>query len=471
MLFAILLYSVLLIALGFFTSRRVKRAADFYVAGRGLGAPLLFSTFLAANLGAGSTVGVAGLGYRDGLSAWWWVGSAGIGSLLLAYAIGPRIYRIACDHDLFTVGDYLELRYSRTVRLLMAAMLWLGSPAILAAQLIAMGFIFNVVAGLPPVWGSVLGGVLVTVYFTAGGLLSSAWVNLVQVIVKAVGFTLALPWALHHVAGWDAIRAASAATAPGEATVSAAGYLSLTGIGWDGILGYAVVLIPSFCISPGLIQKLYGAKSEETIRRGVGLQGVTLLVYSFMPVLLGMAAFARFPGLENPELALPTLLAEAFPAWLGGLMLAAIFSAELSSADAVLFMLSTSVARDLVQPLSRGEMSDRRLLRATRVTAVIAGFVGVALAAWLQSIVSALLIFYSLLVVSLLVPLIAGLYSRRTTAAAATASIVSAVPATLAVHLLTNGQGWGLLSPVGLGILVSLVTLASFSLKRISNQE
>ena len=56
MLCAILLYSALLIALGFFTSRRVKRAADFYVAGRGLGAPLLFSTFLAANLGAGSTV-------------------------------------------------------------------------------------------------------------------------------------------------------------------------------------------------------------------------------------------------------------------------------------------------------------------------------------------------------------------------------------------------------------------------------
>ena len=464
MLFAILLYSALLIALGFFTSRRVKRAADFYVAGRGLGAPLLFSTFLAANLGAGSTVGVAGLGYRDGLSAWWWVGSAGIGSLLLAYAIGPRIYRIARDHDLFTVGDYLELRYNRTVRLLMAAMLWLGSPAILAAQLIAMGFIFNVVAGLPPVWGSVLGGVLVTIYFTAGGLLSSAWVNLVQVIVKAVGFTLALPWALHHVAGWDAIRVASAEAS----TVSAASYLSLTGIGWDGILGYAIVLIPSFCISPGLIQKLYGAKSEGTIRTGVGLQGVTLLAYSFMPVLLGMAAFARFPGLENPELALPTLLAEAFPPWLGGLMLAAIFSAEVSSADAVLFMLSTSVARDLVQPLSRREMSDRRLLRVTRTTAVIAGFVGVALAAWLQSIVSALLIFYSLLVVSLLVPLIAGLYSRRTTAAAATASIVTAVPATLAVHLLTNGQGWGLLSPVGLGILVSLVTLAAFSLSRVS---
>ena len=176
-----------------------------------------------------------------------------------------------------------------------------------------------------------------------------------------------------------------------------------------------------------------------------------------------MIALARFPGLENPELALPTLLAEAFPAWLGGLMLAAIFSAEVSSADAVLFMLSTSVARDLVQPLSRGEMSDRQLLRVTRMTAVLAGVVGVALAVWLQSILSALLIFYSLLVVSLLVPLIAGLYFRRTTAAAATASIVTAVPATLAVHLLTNGEGWGQLTPVAVGLLVSAAVLLAFA--------
>ena len=460
MIVAILLYSALLIALGFFTSRRVKRAADFYVAGRGLGTPLLFSTFLAANLGAGSTVGVAGFGYRDGLSAWWWVGSAGIGSFLLAYAIGPRIYRIAREHNLFTVGDYLELRYSRTVRLPVAAMLWLGSPAILAAQLIAMGFIFNVVTGLSPVWGSMLGGMLVTVYFTAGGLLSSAWVNLVQVIVKAAGFALALPWALHNIAGWDAIRAVVRANA---SATSAAAYLSFTGIGWGGILGYAVVLIPSFCISPGLIQKLYGAKSEATIRAGVGLQGVALLFYSFMPVLLGMIAVVRFPGLENPELALPTLLAEAFPAWLGGLMLAAIFSAEVSSADAVLFMLSTSVARDLVQPLSRGPMSDRRLLLVTRMTAILGGLVGLVLAVWLQSILSALLIFYSLLVVSLLLPLVTGLYSRGTTAAAATASIASGVPATLAVHTMTHGEGWGLLTPAAVGLLVSAVVLLAFA--------
>jgi SSS family solute:Na+ symporter len=458
----LVLYSLLLVVIGIVSARRVVGSSDFYVAGRRLSTPLLFSTFLAANLGAGSTVGVAGFGYADGLSAWWWVASAGFGSLALAFWIGPRIYCIAAKHNLYTVGDYLELRYNRQVRLLMAVLLWLGSLAILAGQLIALGFILNVVAGIRAEWGMVFGGVIVTLYFTAGGLLSTSWVNLVQVCVKAVGFGLALPWALSNIAGWHEIQAAAA-----QATVvNAASYLSPFGIGISGIFGYVIILIPSFFVSPGLLQKLYGARDEQTIRRGVGLQGLVLLVYSAFPVLLGMIAFVRFPGLANPELALPTLLAQGFPAWLGGLMLAAIFSAEVSSADAVLFMLSTSVARDFYQTTVRPQASDVALLRVTRITAVAGGLAGTALALWFGSILKALLVFYSLLVVTLFVPLVAGLYSARPTARAAFTAMVLSAPATFAVHIATEGKGFGLLTPVAAGILLSALIFIAFPARR-----
>ncbi len=68
-------YSVVMIAAGFWLTKRVKGADDFFVAGRNLSAGMLFSTLLAANIGAGSTVGVAGLAYRYGVSAWWWIGA------------------------------------------------------------------------------------------------------------------------------------------------------------------------------------------------------------------------------------------------------------------------------------------------------------------------------------------------------------------------------------------------------------
>src|SRR5437764_12603497 len=106
---------------GLWIGRRVRAANDFFVAGRRLGPGLIFATMLAANIGAGSTVGATGIGYSHGVSAWWWVGSAAIGSSVLAVWIGPAMRREAAAHGLRTVGDYLEYRYSRSVRGIVAA--------------------------------------------------------------------------------------------------------------------------------------------------------------------------------------------------------------------------------------------------------------------------------------------------------------------------------------------------------------
>src|SRR5947207_10354021 len=98
-------YSLTLMALGLWIGRRVRGASDFFVAGRRLGPGLVFSTMLAANIGAGSTVGATSRGYLNCVVAWWWVGSAAIGSLVLAFWIGPAIRRIAEAQGLRTVGD------------------------------------------------------------------------------------------------------------------------------------------------------------------------------------------------------------------------------------------------------------------------------------------------------------------------------------------------------------------------------
>ena len=122
----IVVYSVAQMALGLWVARRVT-TSDFFVAGRALGPGLLFATFLAANIGAGSTIGAPGSATATGCRRWWWVGSAGIGSLVLAFWVGPRIRRLAAEHDLKTVGDFLEWRYGRRVRAIVAALLWVGT--------------------------------------------------------------------------------------------------------------------------------------------------------------------------------------------------------------------------------------------------------------------------------------------------------------------------------------------------------
>ncbi len=402
-LFFLLLYSAVLVGLGLWIGRQVKAAGAFFVTGRRLGPVLLFATVLAANIGAGSTVGAAGLGYRDGLAAWWWVGSAGIGTLLLAFWIGPKIWRIAKEHDLYTVGDYLELRYGPSVRGIVAALLWLATLAILAGQLIAFAWILDVVADVPKWAGCLIAGGVMTVYFTAGGLLTSAWVNLVQLVVLIVGFGIALPWALSAAGGWEAVVAA----APAEPD-----YFGFWKSGRSGVV-YMALLVPAFIISPGLIQKVYGARDERTVRLAVGLAGVALLLFAAVPPLLGIIAHALAPDLANHELALPTVLTLGLPPAIGAIGLAAVFSAEVSSADAILFMLSTSLSEDLYKRFVKPEASDRDVLRVARWAAVLGGGTAVGLALGLPSVIGALSVFYTLLGVSLFVPLVAGLHSRR----------------------------------------------------------
>jgi len=450
-------YSILLIVLGLAVGRLVKSTGVFFVAGRKLSPALLFATLLAANIGAGSTVGATGLGYRDGLSAWWWVGSAGIGSLFLAFWIGPKIWRIAYDHDLRTVGDYLEHRYGPSVRAVIATLLWFLTLVILAGQLIAISTILNVVAEVPRVWGCIVGGIVMTTYFAAGGLLTSAWVNAVQIVVLLAGFGVALPMALAAAGGWDAVLATQAAATPGYVSFWRGG-----GSGWI----FAAMIVPAFIVSPGILQKVYGARDACAIRIGVAANGLVLLLFAFVPPLLGMIARVHHPDLTNHELALATVLVHELPVAVGTLGLAAVFSAEVSSCDAILFMLSTSLSQDLYRRFVSPSASDARVLQVARLAAIGGGALGVLLAIVIPTVIQALSAFYSVLSVCLFVPIVAGLYTRRAGTPEALSAIGTGVAALAAVHLATGGIGFGAWTPALVGLVVSGLGFSLLALAR-----
>ena len=455
----ILLYSTAQIALGVWVARRVKGSRDFFVAGRSLGPGLLFATFLAANIGAGSTIGATGLAYRDGLAAVWWVGSAGLGSIVLALWVGPRIRRIAAEHDLRTVGDFLDWRYDRRVRATVAALLWMGTIAILGGQLIGIAAILTVVVGIPKMAGCALGALVVTIYFGAGGLKSSAVVNVVQLAVKILGFAIALPLVLGAVGGLGGLRAAM--PDPGFWNPWMHG-----GSGWI----FVAMLGPNFIVSPGLLQKVYGARDDRTVRIGVGLNAVALLLYALMPTLLGMAARVLHPdlltaGVLHPdlpsrELALPYLFMYDLPFWVGALGLAAVFSAEVSAADAVLFMLATSLSQDLYKRFVNPAASDRQVLRVARAASVAGGLAALAVAFLSKTVVDALSIFYTLVSVSLFVPIVAGLYLRRPRAVEALAAIAGGVAAVVAAQLWNAGKPIGVFTPAMFGLAAAAVAFA-----------
>ena len=397
---------------------------------------------LASNIGAGSTVNAAALGYRDGLSAWWWVGSAGLGSIVLALWIGPRIRRLAATHDLHTVGDFLEHRYGQSVRATITSLLWIGTLAILAGQLMALGWVLNVITGVDRWVGCVIGGVVVTVYFTAGGLLTAVWVNVVQLAVLLAGFIIALPLAVSSVGGWVHVV---------DSTRDIDGYWNLWSGGGSGWF-YLAMLGPAFIVSPGLLQKVYGARDDVAVRAGVGLNALALLFFAAAPPLLGMVARSVYPELSNQDLALPTLLMDTLPPLVGALGLAARFSAEVSSSDVILFMLATSLSQDLYRRFVAPAATDAQVLRVARRAAIVGGVLGTALAIVSESIADVLTFFYTLLSVSLFVPVIAGLYLRRVTSPEALGAIAAGVALLIVVQVGTAGQGVAGLTPAMLGL-------------------
>ena len=442
MLSFIFIYAVILVAIGAFIGRKAKSASDFFVGGRKFGTGLLFTSLIAANLGAGSTVGVTALAYTHGVSAWWWIGSAGIGSIILAYIVGPKIWSIAREHNYYTLSDYLDARYSKVFSGIISLMMACGTLALFAGQLLGIAWILEVAAGIPKIHGVIIGAAVTTLYFAAGGLLSSAVVNIVEVAVILAGFVIAVPYALNYAGGIEGIKA----------HVNNPSYFDIFGMGSGAIIGYIVMLVPSFFISPGLIGKVFAAKDLRAVRNGTALNGLVQLIFAVIPVIIGMAAGACIPGLTRADLALPSAMKEMMPYFAASLALAGIFAAEVSTADTVLYMLAGSITNDIYKRFINPTVTDKNLLRLSRVVTVICGVIGVVLALRLESIISALTIFYSLMSVSLSAPLIFGLFTKR---AGNLGAVMSAVlGAGLTVYMTFGGFG-GHVSVMGVSLNAS----------------
>jgi SSS family solute:Na+ symporter len=174
-----------------------------------------------------------------------------------------------------------------------------------------------------------------------------------------------------------------------------------------------------------------------------------------------LTARVLHPALANPELALPTLLARDLPPAVGALGLAALFSAELSAADAVLFMLSTSLAQDLYHRFVRPKADERQVLLVVRLAAAAAGAAGIAIAIFAPSVVDALKLFYGMMGAGLFVPVVGALLRPRAGSAAGLSAVIAGASAmVIAQFALPAGQLPSWCPPSLVGIVASALAFA-----------
>jgi len=444
----VLVYLVAMIAFGFWGRRRAQSQSDFLVAGRRLGPMLYSGTMAAVVLGGASTIGGVGLGYQYGLSGMWLVVAIGVGILVLSLAFAGRIQRLR----VYTVGQMLELRYGPGSSVLSGVVMWAYTLMLAVTSTIAYATIFAALLDLGKVPSILLGGTVVVIYSTLGGMWSITLTDFVQFVIKTVGiFFLLLPIVLSRAGGWAGLQAALPVDA-----------FSLTAIGGGTIVTYFVIYTFGLLIGQDIWQRVFTARSPGVARWAGTAAGVYCLLYGVAGAVIGMSAKVLLPDLDAADDAFAHVVEATMPTLLAGLVLAAALSAVMSTSSGALIATATVFGQDILGKLrghaARGDehAGDSRWL--------VAGFgvVMIVIACLLQDVVAALTVAYDILVGGLLVPIIGGLVWRRGTGTGALAAMGVGTVATL-VTMFVVGDLYAN-EPVYVGLATGLVAYVAGSL-------
>ncbi|MFC6061739.1 sodium:solute symporter [Streptomyces ochraceiscleroticus] len=448
----IVLYLAGMLAVGWWGMRRARSKSEFLVAGRRLGPFMYSGTMAAIVLGGASTIGGVGLGYQYGLSGAWMVFTIGLGLLALSLFFSARIARL----KVYTVSEMLDLRYGGSAGVISGVVMWAYTLMLAVTSTIAYATIFDVLFGLDRTVSIILGGAIVVAYSTLGGMWSITLTDMVQFVVKTIGvLLLLLPIAVVKAGGFGELRA----ELPDD-------YFAPLGIGGQTVFTYVLIYSFGMLIGQDIWQRVFTARSDRVARLGGTAAGTYCLVYALAGAVIGTAAKVLYPHLGSPDDAFATIVKDALPMGVRGLVLAAALSAVMSTSSGALIACATVANNDIWSRL-RGAVGggtaagERDEVRGNRAFILLMGIAVICIAIALNDVVQALTVAYNLLVGGLLVPILGGLLWKRGTGTGALAAVATGGATVIAL------MAWrGVLAnePIYYGLLVSLVAYVIVSL-------
>jgi len=408
-IFVVLLYAAGMLALGWYGMRRAKTRDDYLVAGRNLGPGFYLGTMAATVLGGASTIGTVRLGYVHGISGFWLCGAIGLGIVGLSLFLAKPLLKL----KIYTVTQVLERRYNPAARQSSAVIMLVYALMIGATSTIAIGTVMQVLFGLP-FWVAILvGGGVVVLYSTIGGMWSLTLTDIVQFLIMTVGLVfLLMPMSIADAGGWNALVEKLPAR-----------YFDFTAIGWDTIVTYFLIYFFGIFIGQDIWQRVFTARSEGVAKVAGTAAGLYCVLYGLAGALIGMAAKVLLPDLENVNNAFASVVEHSLPNGIRGLVIAAALAALMSTASAGLLAASTTITQDLLPLLRGGRTSGNGDVHENRIATLLLGVAMLGIALVVSDVLSALTVAYNLLVGGMLVPLIGAIYWKRATTAGAIASM------------------------------------------------
>ncbi|MGZ5046685.1 MAG: sodium:solute symporter family protein [Usitatibacter sp.] len=424
LLWFVIIYWIISVAIGIYAAKWVHNTKDFAVAGRRMPMYIVTATVFATWFGSETVLGIPATFVKDGFSG---VIADPFGSSLCLILVGLFFARPLYRMNLITIGDYYRKRFSRPVEMLTTLCIVISYLGWVGAQIKALGLVFNVVSDgqITQTWGMIIGASTVLVYTMLGGMFSVAITDFIQMIIIVLGM-LYIGWEVSTLAGGVGTVVAHAA-ANGRFHLLPAPELK------DVLWFFAawITMMLGSIPQQDVFQRVQSAKSENIAARSSILGGCLYFCFAFIPMFLAYSASLIDPKMvaanldKDPQLILPNLiLSPIVPIFAQIMFFGALLSAIKSCASATLLAPSVSFSENILKPFFP-RISDHRFLHLMRV--VIVGFTILVTSFALStdaSIYKMVENAYKVTLVGAFVPLVCGLYWKRSTNLGAMLAIV-----------------------------------------------
>lgn len=468
-LLSFIAYLVLVVVVGLLTYGLNRTGEDYLLAGRRL--PTWVATFSerASGESAWLLLGFPGMVFVAGLPQLWPAVGCVLGIGLSWWVVAGPLRRETERLGVLTLPEYFVRRFGATghgIRIVATAIVVFFFACYLSAQLNGAGKVLYQTFGIEHKLGMVIGTAIIIAYTVVGGFFAVAWTDLVQGIIM-LGTLIVLPlvaWAEVNASGADVGAALDrmALIKPGaDSLVGGLGGWAAIGLVVGGLswgLGYLG--------QPHVIIRYMSIKSVEAVKTGrviafvwaaigfggafcVGLLGAALIDPKHVVDLDKLAAafpdlaarwadvdFASLPvetvrklhdlGIIDAERLLPFMATGLLPAMLAGVFISGAVAAMMSTADSQLLVTTSAVAEDLLHRGLRPGLDHRKMVRISRITALVVGVAAFVLALTSQKLIYDMVSYaWAGLGASFGPAIVFSLYWRRTTGAGVIAGMLT----------------------------------------------
>ncbi|TNJ47163.1 sodium:solute symporter family protein [Tamlana fucoidanivorans] len=414
--FFIIIYLLITLGIGFWASKRIKTSNDFTLAGKNLSTSFVAITLFATWFGSSQIMGNPGYFIKDGFSSYvTLILSGSICLFIVGWFYARKLYRM----NLVTINDFFRIRYNKKLELTSSILMILAYPHWIAAQFVALAYLFNAVIGIPIEYGIFLGALIVVFYTYIGGMWAVAYTDMVQSIMILLGLNIVLIEVLSKTGGILPIF---------ENKPTEFFYLVPTG-GIDEWSDYIALLL-AFIIGAIPVQEIYqrvfSAKSERSARNGLFLGAILLVIITSIPLIIGLGGVYLYPELlkdGNNQDIIPSLVNTMTSIPIQILFYGALISAILSTSSGAMLAPATVIGENLIKPYAN-KISDKRLLLYTRLSVILVALASCYFAYDDTDIIRLVEASLSLILVCLFAPFTFGLFWKKANTHGAWAAII-----------------------------------------------